>query len=209
MQPIYTKKVLTAASANAICTSQTPGGAGNLTLTASPVVLDAQRRVLFTFAGNEAGHNFVVYGTDSQGISFQESVAGTGIGTVATTQNFKTVTRISIDAAAAGAIQVGTNGVGSSAWKIPNWHISPFQIGIACVVSGTVNYTVELTYQDPSGNYPDPNQTFPLAFNHPSLVSSATSLTGSIMEPCAAYRITVNSGTGSVDMQSIQAGISG
>lgn len=228
MQPIYVSVQLAAASATAISASQTPVGAGNLLINGSAAsggvaTLDTPRQVLFTFAADETGHTFVVYGTGNNGIATQETVLGTTAGTVATTQNFKTVTRISISAAATGAITVGTNGIGSSDWKIVNWDISPINIGIVVIVTGTVNYTVQYTMEDPGGTYPNPNAVtagyydantqqlvqLPTPLNLTALASKAATTDGAIVTPIAALRLQVNSGTGTAQMVYVQAGIQG
>lgn len=224
-QPQYHSKTLSAASANNIVLSQTPLAAGDLTLNGSTVsggvaTLDTGRQVLFTFAANETGHSFVVYGQNRSGGGMQETIAGTAAGTVATTQSFYKVTRISISAAATGAMTVGTNGIGSTEWKIVNWDDTVSNLGIAVTVSGTVNYTVEYTYEDPSGTYPNPSAAtsgysispgwpiipFPTAWPLTGLTALAVAAEGALLTPVAAIRLTINSGTGAAQMQIIQSG---
>lgn len=226
MQPRPYVKTLAASSANNICLSQTPGAAGNLTINGSTAsggvaTLDTQRQVLFTFAANETGHTFVVYGQSQSGGALQESVAGTTAGTVATTQNFYKVTRISISAAATGAITVGTNGVGATEWKIVNWHSAPENVNLSVVVSGTVNYTVQYTYDDPSGTYPSPTAVttsgyvgptgvliaFPTAWSIAGLTNLAANADAISSLSVAAYRLLINSGTGTATLTIQQAGI--
>lgn len=211
--PITRSKALAvAATANGISLSQTPLAGGNLTITgalASGGVanLTSQRRVLFTFAGNEAARTFVVYGTNQSGAPIQETVAGTAPGTTYTNQDFLTVTRISVDAATAGALTVGTNGVGSGTWQSANSFVSPVNVNMQCIVTGTVNYTIQGTNMDvnnlPSGT------DYPLVFNHPILAAQTASAQGSWTDTLSFFRILINSGTGTVQMTYAQAGISG
>jgi hypothetical protein len=201
--------VLTAASDNCISVSQTPGAAGNLTITgtaatAGVATLDTQRRVLLTFAASEVGHTFVVYGTKQGGTSISETVAGTGIGTVATNQDFLTVTRVSISAAATGAINVGTNGVGSTDWQSIDTMRQPVNVAFQAVVgAGTVNYSIQTTVQDvnmlPSGT------TYPTAFDS-VVAAQATNQVGSITDPVSFFRLVINSGTDPVTFTYQQAG---
>lgn len=213
MQPRYVSKALTvAADADGISVSQQPLAGGNLSITgalASGGVanLTSQRQVLFTFASDETGRTFVVYGTDEQGVAIQETVAGSAT-TAVTLLNFLTVTRISVDAATAGALTVGTNGVGASPWQIPNWHISPVNIGFGCIVAGTVNFTVQYTMQDPSGTYPN-GTAIPTPFDMTDLAAKATNTAANWIAPIAAWRVKINSGTGSVTVAALQAGIAG
>lgn len=232
-QPIYVSKSLTGASANAIALSQSPGAAGNLTINGGSAsggvaTLDSNRQVRFTFAADETGKTFVVYGTqDANGstTTIQETVLGTA-STADTTQSFKTVTRISIDAASTGALTVGTNTVGATSWLIQNWDIAPFQLAIAVLVTGTVNYTIQHTYEDPSGQFPNPAPAtdgyvnpnaptpgqitkFPTSFNHDVLYDQSITNQGSYLSPVAAVRLQINSGTGTAQLILLQAGIAG
>lgn len=213
MQPRVITKALTAASVNNIATSQTPGAAGNLTLNGTTVTggvatLDTQRQILITQAADETGHNFTVYGTVNDGLtSTTEVVAGSSGASVHTVQSFKTVTRIAISAAATGAVQVGTNGVGTTPWQIMNWDVTPINIGLAVIVTGTVNYTVQYTMEDPSGTYPN-GTALPTAFTITALAAKAATLDSSLTTPVAAIQLQINSGTGSAALVIDQAGIS-
>lgn len=102
---------------------------------------------------------------------------------------------------------VSQTGAGSSGWQIANTNISPAIFGIAVIVSGTVTYTFEYTYEDPSGTYPNPSGAALTAFPLTALTSKSANLDSSITFPIAAWRITVTSGTGTVQAVVIQAGI--
>lgn len=197
---------LTAASANNISLSQTPS-AGALLLNGSTAgVLDHARQVLFTFAADESGHNFVITGTDINGSVISETVAGTTAGTVATVLSYLTVTRITISADATGALTVGTNGVSSSMWvRFDDW--APSEIAIQCTVSGTVNYTVQQTLDDPNS----PNYTLlPAAMtwvNHPdtNLVAATATAQGNYAYMPVFARVVLNSGSGTVTATFLQS----
>lgn len=83
-------------------------------------------------------------------------------------------------------------------------YISPFNVALSVRVTGTVNYTVQYTFDDifknswiPStGNWVD----------HPSLTSKTTTLDSNIAYPVSAVRIVQNSGSGSCVFTVIQAG---
>lgn len=210
--PSSVVKTLAAASANNISLSQSPGAAGNLLINGSAAsggvaTLDTQRRVIITSAGNDSGRTFTVYGTNQTGNQISESIAGANVGAAATLSGFLTVTRISVDAATAAAVTAGTNGVGSTPWQTMNWHIAPFQVTVAVIVSGTVNYTVEYTYDDPN-NLPA-GITQPGIFSPTAMTAQTTTLDGSLVGPVAAVRLTINSGAGSVRFITLQSDISG
>lgn len=208
---VTTAGPLAAAAANNIALSQTPS-AGALTLngtlvTGGVAVLDNPRRVLFTFAANETGHNFVVTGTNVSGDVISETVAGTTAGTVATVLSYKTVTSITISANATGALTVGTNGVGESAWvRMDMWALPT--IGVQCTVSGTVNYTVQQTWDDPNSPVSLVTPANMTWANCPDLALVAVAVTAqSYYSSIPAFiRVVINSGTGTVTMTLGQAG---
>lgn len=209
MQPAYVTKSLTAASANSIALSQTPAGAGNFILNGSTVVngvavLDTARQVLLTFAASEVGHNFTITGTSQNGTVISEVIAGTGIGTVASVLNYKTVTRIAINAAATGAIQAGTNGTGAGEWRNVNLGVSPFSCGLALIVSGGATANVDYTYEDPNS----PIGAAPVAFPYATLSGKNANTDGGAFNiPVAAFRVSITSGGGTATLIIDQAGI--
>lgn len=215
MRPItITVGPLAAASANAIALSQTPT-VGALLLNGAlasggAATLDNPRQALFTFAANETGHTFAVIGTNGYGDTVTENVAGTTAGTVATVMSYKTVTSITISANATGALTVGTNGVADSPWvRLDPW--SDSYVAIQCTASGTVNYTVQQTLDDP--NSPT-NAVLPASMTWVnSNDTGAVGATGTIQTnygfaPTWA-RILLNSGTGTVTASFVQSGVVG
>ena len=86
----------------------------------------------------------------------------------------------------------------------PDNYVSPFNVALSVLVTGTVNYTVQYTFDDvfasgysaSSGNW----------VNHPTLTAKTTSADSNIAYPVTGIRITLSSGTGSVQFTSIQAG---
>lgn len=220
-RPVRLTKSLASADADGVCLSQTPLAAGNLTLngvfaSGSPAVavLDTPRRVLFTFAADETGHTFVVYGTNavSGGSPIQETVAGTTAGTVATTLDFGTVTRISIDAAATGAMTVGTNGVGATAWQLIDNYLDPTNARISIDVVGTVNYTLQYTDDDIMGSWNGGLwvQGYPTKIWDDPIVAAVTTDQVAVQSnPAGAWRVQINSGTGTLRIVGTQAGVGG
>lgn len=206
MQPItITVGPLAAASANNIALSQTVTGAANVTLngalvTSGVAYLDKPRRVLITNIGNDSGITFTVYGTWIGGQTISETVQGTSGSTVATTLDFATVTRVATSGStSASGITVGTNGVAGSRWvRLDNW--ADAQTAIQCDASGTVNYTVQVTMDDPN------SPTNPVAVGSVTWLNTndtdAITAIGSVFTnfdwtPTYA-RILLNSGTGTV-----------
>lgn len=201
---------LQAAADNAVCLSQSPAGAGNMLLNGAQVsggiaVMDSggnARQVLLTFAGNEAARTFIISGKVLEnGAIVTETVAGTGIGTTTSVNYFLTITSISIDAASAGAIKVGTNGVGASPWKAVNSMKNPFQMAIFTILrSGAVNWTIQHTGSDVFNG-----SVLPIAFDHSVIAAKAANTDGNYAFPPIAVRTKINSGTGTVGTELVQS----
>jgi len=98
--------------------------------------------------------------------------------------------------------QIATrSGTGSSNVLAMDTYISPFNVGFGVVVSGTVNYTVQHTFDNPQ------TVASPTWFSHPTVAALAVNQDGNYAFPVAAIKVIVNSGAGSATMTVIQAGI--
>ena len=95
---------------------------------------------------------------------------------------------------------VSQTGVGSSSSIVVNTNISPVNIGFGVVVSGTVNYTVQHTFDDPATG-------FSTWFSHPTVASQAANADGNYAFPVTGIKVLVNSGSGTASLKLIQAGI--
>jgi hypothetical protein len=212
MRPIIvTVGSLATASVNAICLSQTPT-TGALTINGAlasggVATLDTPRRVLITTTGNESAKTFVITGTSLTNQVISESITGPNAGSAQSVLDYKTVTSITISANAAAALTVGTNGVASSGW-VRFDDFAPSDISIQCSVSGTVNYTVQQTLDDPNSPTNPVNLALVNWFSSPD--SNLIAATGNIQSNYAFMptyaRILLNSGTGSVTGTFIQSG---
>ena len=96
-------------------------------------------------------------------------------------------------------------GVGTSSPAVFNIFENPFNVGIGCVVTGTVNYTVQHTFDDII-NIGAGACTW---FNHDNadLVNATTNQNDNFAYPVRGAQVVVNSGTGSVAVTLIQAGL--
>lgn len=211
MRPVVLAKTLASASVNCIAQSQSLAGAGNFALNGSAVsggvaALDTQRRVLITSAGNDSAVSFTVFGTNQTGNAIQETVAGANAGAAATNQDFLTVTKVASSGATASTVQIGTNGTGSTPWALVDPHVTPCQIGLGVTVAGTVNYSVEYTYDDITALAPG---SFATVFALAALASKIATADAPITWPIRAVRLTLNSTTppGAATLTALQAGI--
>lgn len=178
--------------------------AGNVTVGTNGVaVLDKARRVLITSAGNDSNKTFTVTGTDWNGNIVSETITGGNVAAVATTRDFLTVTSIVPSAATAGAITVGTNGVASTRPIIlDEYAVAPTTLQIN--VTGTVNYTVQSTLDDPGV----------VAWSDIVWVDSAdAAVVGATANKMSSFayvpkmtRVLLNSGSGTVKYTVLQAG---
>ena len=95
-------------------------------------------------------------------------------------------------------------GTQTSGVYTPDHYISPMNVALSVRVTGTINYTVQYTFDDVfapaytpgSGNW----------VNHPSLTAQTTTIDSNIAYPVTGVRIVGNSGAGSAVLTIIQAG---
>lgn len=202
--------------ATAVAALQSPGAGAiliNGTLATSGVAtLALPQRLLFTSGASDAGITFTITGTGPDGATIRETIQG-GVATAVTTQTFKTVSAITHTGSVAGTLTVGTQltgGVASTPWFVTNWHVADQVLGIAVIVSGGVNYSVDMTMEDPARplGYPpvgvfnpdNPKTVFPTVFNiggtsTANAVYSPFATIGTISVPLsvAAVRLSINS----------------
>lgn len=211
MRPItVTVGPLTAADANGICASQT--GVTSFALngalvTAGVAVLDAARRIEITSDSLDNDKYFTIVGTGASGNAQTEVLLGPDTASVYTNLDFKTVTSVTLSANATGNIIVGTNGVASSSWVMFDPYSFP-QVSLQCDVSGTVNYTVQQTLDDPNSTTNPTNAYECVWFDNPNadLVGETVSRQGSYAIAPLYVKVTLNSGDGSVKATFIQFG---
>lgn len=208
MRPIRISRTLAAADPNGIALDQTTGGAGDLTLNGAFVVdgvaqLDVQRQVSLESVGNLSGINFTIVGTDEQSRPISETISGPNVGVVATTLDFFTVTRVSVDAAVGTNVEVGTNETGGSVVIPLDQYISPFNVSLGAIITGTVNATVQFTFDDVFSGVGPFSWT-----NQSDLTNIVASADGTFISPVSACRILTNSGNGTITLIVLQAGLS-
>lgn len=95
---------------------------------------------------------------------------------------------------------VSKTGVGSSSALVMNTNITPFNVGFGVVVSGTVDYTVQHTFDDPAVG-------FSTWFSHPTIAGETTNQDGNYAFPVTGIKLLVNSGSGTATLKLVQAGI--
>lgn len=83
-------------------------------------------------------------------------------------------------------------------------YVSPSNVALGVQVSGTVDYTVQYTFDDvfAAGYNPSTGNWT----NHPTLTAQTTTKDSNIAYPVRGVRILLNSGTGTATLTIIQAG---
>lgn len=95
---------------------------------------------------------------------------------------------------------VSQTAAGSTSALVMNTNTNPFNVGFGVIVSGTVNYTVQHTFDDPAVG-------FTTWFPHPTIASLSANADGNYAFPVTGIRLTVNSGGGTATLKMIQSGI--
>jgi hypothetical protein len=216
--PLYGSETVAGANTSVVSTrtifttvtrvSISGNSAGNVSVGTNGYVatLDVPRRVLITSAGNDSGITFTVYGTDWNGQPVSEVVAGPNATTAQTDRDFATVTAIWPSGAVASTLTVGTNGVASSRpLFLDRFTMAPTSLQI--VVSGTVNYTVQQTLDNPASVFSPMAFDDVTWFSHPdsALVGATSNQQGNYAYIPTMTRVTLNSGTGTITYKVLQA----
>lgn len=201
MQPVIFTYAPSATDADGICQSQTPSGAGNLTINGAlasggVATLGAQQFITIDCAGADAGRTFTIVGTGQTGQIVTFTMAGSNASQTVSTVGLKTVTRISVDAATAGAVTVGVNGTGRSYPVIMDYFANPTTVSIYVVVTGTIDFTVQDSPNDPQNNTGGPDTWTWFDSDDAALVTTATNAKGNYAFPPHAIAILINSSAG-------------
>lgn len=213
MQAITVSSTLATADADGICTAQKPaaGGVQSLTINGALAVsgvayLGSQRRVLITSDGNDSGNTFTVTGTNWAGDIISETITGPNATTTYSDLDYLTVTSVTISGNAVGNITVGTNGIGGSPW-VRFDDFAPSNISIQCNVSGTVNYTVQSTLDDPNDpfNPVSPADMVWISSSDLAVVAANSSQQSNFLFTPKYARVLINSGTGTLTATFLQS----
>lgn len=138
--------------ADGYAASQTPGGAGNLTLAGALVTsgvgtADSAQPVTITSVADETARTFTITGTGSGNRPLTEAILGANAGAATTTEYFKTVTQIAVDAATTGAVTAGpilANGAATPPCAL-NFRSDDFAVGLSGELTGTLTWKVQNT----------------------------------------------------------------
>lgn len=160
--------------------------------------LDMARQVIITSGGNDSGITFALAGTDWAGNPISETITGASGGAATSALDYLTVTSIKPSGTPATTLTVGTNSAAGSPWvRFDGYSFAPWNV--QAQATGTVNYTVETTMDDP--NSPT-NSVARSAVNWDTSYAGITNATGNMfmsVNVIPTYaRVLLNSGSGSV-----------
>lgn len=169
--------------------------------------MDMARRIIITSGGNDSGITFALAGTDWAGNTISETITGASGAAASSVLDYLTVTSILTSGAVATTVTVGTNGVAGSPWVRFDDFAAASQVAIQATVSGTVNFTVQQTLDDPNRvTNQNPTVTYALArsavtwVNHPSadLAAATATAQGNYAYTPIFARTLLNSGSGTI-----------
>jgi hypothetical protein len=203
LQPVIFTYAPTATDDDGIALSQTPSGATALTLNGVLVAsgttyaqLGAQQFITISCAGADAGRTFTVVGTGLTGQRVTFTMAGSNAGVTVSTVGVYRVISVTPDAATAGAVKVGVNGTGRSYPVIMDYFANPTTVSIYIVVTGTIDWTVQDSPNDPQNNTGGPDTWTWFDSDDAALVTTATNAKGNYAFPPHAIALLVNSSSG-------------
>lgn len=209
MQPVSVTVGAVASSDVSIAAAQNVVTATTLTLTAGAASIAYPAQLNLVTSADYTGINFTVTGTDANNQVQTEVLAGPNIGTVSSVLFYKSVTSIVSDGGVGGgAVSAGTSGVTSTRWvSFDTW--STGTTALQCNVTGTVNYTVQSTLDNPSDPFHPVSAVNCVWIDSGDTgVVNATVTTQSNFFFTPVYaRVLMNSGTGSVTTTFVQTGV--
>ena len=194
-RPISLTLAPTASVANAVCLIQTPVGAGALTIngtlaTAGIATLDLPRHLLITTAADDHARTLAITGTDRFGNVMTTTTAAPNATTkIVTGYNFKTITGITIDAASAGAITIGTANSLDSAWLALDWIAAT-----DTTITVTLSSGASLTFAVQSTIDPIQSKTFAesTANTMTTTLLGTASMQATLIDPLRALRLALS-----------------
>ena len=198
MRPIIIDLVLDTPDVNNVFEDQTTAGAADFSLDGAGVTGGVwtsgdgfAKKISFESSGNFAAATLTITGfSDIQkNHPITNAISGPNNATVESTKYFAVITSIATDAI------IGTNiesGFVDEAVTNPvplNWRASPFTVGLVAVVTGTVNYTLQHSFDDPQNG--GESITW-LDYDISDMVAATATADGNYSASIRASRIKIN-----------------
>lgn len=212
-RPIRYTYAPTALDRDGIAASQTPTGAGNLTINGA---LASGGAVTFTYpqfatvysGSNIAARVFTFTGTDDQGRAATLTITGVNNSTVASTKALSGVTVVAVDAATGAAVEVGVNGLGNTPALPLDFNRTAISTSVAVKIlnSSTPTYTVQHTFDDVYSSTFDSSTAVWYNHDDTALVAATANANSNYLAPPTAARLQLTA-AGSLTLTLIQQGI--
>jgi hypothetical protein len=171
--------------------------------TSVAVKLDTARQIVITSAGDDSGITFTIVGRDLVGNVVKETLTGASTGAAVSALDYYVVEKVTSSAATASTVTIGTNGVARSPWiSMDSWASGVITLGAD--VSGTANYSLQLTNDDPNSRT-SPVLPGNMVWSGAGVTASTTSSYTDLSGVPAYVRTLLNSGSGSVTLTAIQS----
>lgn len=180
---------------------------GNVSVgTYNPITFAYPCQITITPTGDESTNTYTVTGIDVNGSTVTETIAGKNASASTSALTYAVVTSVKFTNAPANAFTIGNAQSGSTRWvRFDDW--APSYISIQCVASGTVNYTVQYTMDDPN-SVTNPivqsSVTWVNSDDADVVAASASAVSNFIFAPIFA-RVNMNSGSGTVRATFLQS----
>lgn len=172
--------------------------------TYSAAALSPAGRVTITPAGDESTNTFTITGTNWNGDTISEVLAGQNAAASTSVLDYKTVTSVVAENATAAAVEIGTAQSGGSRWmRLDSW--ANAQVGVQVNISGTIDYSVEQTFDDPNSptNPVSPASVTWLA-GPSEITTESTAKVSAFAYAPSFLRIVSNSGDGTATLTAVQ-----
>lgn len=198
MRPILIDLSLETPALNNVCADQTTAGADDFDIDGSlasggSVTLTTAHRLDIESTGNISGVTFTITGTDANGAALSEDVTGPNNATVTTTGYFLTITQVSVDGAVGTNTSIGTTDEAVSKTVPVNYRQRDFAIGLGMILSGTINASVQHTFDNVLAG------DTPTWFTHDVMAALTSSDDGNYAFPIMAIRLLINSFSSGAD----------
>lgn len=206
MQPISVTVGAVAANDQLVAASQNVVAAGALTLAAGAASIAYPAQLVLTTSADYTGVNFTVVGTNANSQVQTEVIAGPNTTTANSVLYYSSVTSITASAGVVGgAVKVGSTGLTSTRWV----RFDSFANAVTAIqvdASGTVNFTVQTTMDDPNDPVSAPAITAVNWVSDANFTSKSATTVGSFTATPTFARVIQNSGTGSATARFAQFG---
>lgn len=137
--------------------------------------------------------NYTITGTNADGVAQTETLATNTVNTVTSTLYWRTVTSILAPSGiGAETVTIGWTGVAVGPTFPLNWRQTNFQVSLGLALTGTINVTVQHTFDDLHGGYATPFTSWTW-WPHATLVTKTSSADGNYAFPVTATRLLINS----------------